>query len=86
MEHKSVVIEAFLKSSSPRNIVMRFRMAGISVVRDHDSNAFVSNSPDAPVLARRHPQEARVSEQTKGCATTGSEEVRKMEIEYAGTM
>jgi hypothetical protein len=34
------IVEAFLKSSSPRNIVKSFELAGISLVRDDASNIF----------------------------------------------
>jgi hypothetical protein len=53
---------------------------------DHHSNVFVSITSHTAVLARRHPHEARVSEQTDGCDAMGSEELRKTEIEYPGIM
>jgi hypothetical protein len=53
----SDVVEAFLKSSSPRNIVMSFRMAGISPVRDEQSNLFPCVTPEVAVLARLQVQE-----------------------------
>jgi hypothetical protein len=38
MEHIADIVEAFLKSSSLRNIVKSFELAGISLVRDDSSN------------------------------------------------
>jgi hypothetical protein len=52
MEHIADVVEAFLKSASPRNIVKSFQLAGVSLVRDEACNIFVNITPDTAVLAR----------------------------------
>jgi hypothetical protein len=62
MEQISDVVESFLKSSSPRNIVTSFRMAGISLVRDEQSNVFICVTPETAVLARLQVQEFDPSE------------------------
>jgi hypothetical protein len=52
MEHISDVVEAFLKSASPRNVVKTFEMAGVSLIRDENLNIFTSVTPETAVLAR----------------------------------
>jgi hypothetical protein len=52
MEHIADILEGFLKSSSPGNIVASFRMGGISLTLDDDMNIFTKVTPETALLAR----------------------------------
>lgn len=63
MEHIADIVEGFLKSASPRNIVASFQMGGISLTLNEDLKVFVNVTPETAVVARPSPDAQRQTEE-----------------------